>query len=97
FRLWFLGFGIWDLTQFLHSLIYPSASSVPSKLVMANWPDQGGLKLRANFLRPKALLFVLLVCVALQNRASLAAGAAEIPSDRTAVEHALNRLAFGAR
>jgi uncharacterized protein (DUF1800 family) len=33
----------------------------------------------------------------MQNRASLAAGAAEIPSDRNAVEHALNRLAFGAR
>ena len=32
---------------------------------------------------------------AMQNRASVAAGGADIPSDRAAVEHTLNRLAFG--
>src|SRR5687768_3845821 len=42
-----------------------------------------------------ALLFVLVALVSMQNRASLAAGAADIPNDRAAVEHALNRLAFG--
>ena len=33
----------------------------------------------------------------MQDRASLAAGGADIPSDRAAVEHALNRLTFGPR
>ena len=33
----------------------------------------------------------------MQDRASLAAGAADIPGDRAAVEHALNRLTFGPR
>ncbi len=48
--------------------------------------------------RPQALLFVLLACVAVQNRASQAAGAAaDIPSTRDTVEHALNRLTFGPR
>ena len=42
-----------------------------------------------------ALLFVLVALVSMQNRASLAAGAADVPNDRAAVEHALNRLAFG--
>ena len=53
--------------------------------------------MRADFRRPIALLAVLLGIVAMQNRAPLAAGAADIPSDRAAVEHALNRLAFGPR
>jgi uncharacterized protein (DUF1800 family) len=51
--------------------------------------------LRAHFRQPIALLFVLVALVSMQNRASLAAGAADIPNDRAAVEHALNRLAFG--
>jgi len=51
--------------------------------------------LRAHFRRPIAVLFVLVALVSMQNRASLAAGAADIPTDRAAVEHALNRLAFG--
>jgi uncharacterized protein (DUF1800 family) len=38
---------------------------------------------------------VLVALVSMQNGASLAAGAADIPNDRAAVEHALNRLAFG--
>src|SRR5688572_7212539 len=33
----------------------------------------------------------------MQNRASQAAGAADVPGDRAAVEHALNRLTFGPR
>src|SRR5688572_26822584 len=33
----------------------------------------------------------------MQKRASLAAGAADVPGDRAAVEHALNRLTFGPR
>ncbi len=33
----------------------------------------------------------------MQNRASQAAGAADVPRDRSAVEHALNRLTFGPR
>ena len=51
--------------------------------------------MRAHFRRPIALLFVLVALVSMQNRASFAAGAADIPNDRAAVEHALNRLAFG--
>jgi len=51
--------------------------------------------LRVHFRRPIALLFVLVALVSMQNGASLAAGAADIPNDRAAVEHALNRLAFG--
>jgi uncharacterized protein (DUF1800 family) len=42
-------------------------------------------------------VFVLAALVAMQNRASLTAGAAEIPADRAAVEHALKRLTFGPR
>jgi uncharacterized protein (DUF1800 family) len=41
------------------------------------------------------LVFVLAALVAMQDRASVAAGGADIPSDRAAVEHALNRLSFG--
>jgi uncharacterized protein (DUF1800 family) len=40
---------------------------------------------------------VLAALVAAEIRGSLAAGAAEIPGDRAAVEHALNRLTFGPR
>jgi uncharacterized protein (DUF1800 family) len=40
---------------------------------------------------------VIAALVAAQNREPLAAGAAEIPTDRAAVEHALNRLTFGPR
>ena len=49
----------------------------------------------AKFRRPIALVFVLAALIAMQNRASQAAGGADIPSDRAAVEHALNRLTFG--
>ena len=50
--------------------------------------------MRRNFRRPLALVFVLAALVSMQNRASLAA-AADVPADRSAVEHALNRLTFG--
>ena len=53
--------------------------------------------MRAEFRRPIALLFALAALIPVQNRASLAAGAADVPSDRAAVEHALNRLTFGPR
>jgi uncharacterized protein (DUF1800 family) len=51
--------------------------------------------LSAKFRRSIALVFVLSALVAMQDRASVAAGGADIPSDRAAVEHALNRLSFG--
>jgi uncharacterized protein (DUF1800 family) len=41
------------------------------------------------------VLLVLLTIAALQNRASLTAAGADVPGDRAAVEHALNRLTFG--
>ena len=53
--------------------------------------------MRAVFRRPIALLFVLVALVSMQNRASQAAAAADVPGDRAAVEHALNRLTFGPR
>ena len=49
----------------------------------------------AKFRRPITLGFVLAALVAMQDRASVAAGGADIPGDRAAVEHALNRLTFG--
>ena len=51
--------------------------------------------MKAATSRPFALLCGLLACLTLQNHASLAA--ADLPSDRAAVEHALNRLTFGPR
>ncbi len=53
--------------------------------------------MNAHFRRPIVLLFALVAPVSLQNRASLAAGAADIPGDRAAVAHVLNRLTFGPR
>jgi uncharacterized protein (DUF1800 family) len=40
-------------------------------------------------------VFALTALMTMQNRASVAVGAADIPGDRAAVEHALNRLSFG--
>ena len=51
--------------------------------------------MRRNFRRTFALVLVLAALVSMQNRASLAA--ADVPTDRAAVEHALNRLTFGPR
>src|SRR4029078_5304058 len=43
-----------------------------------------------------AFVFALAALLAMQNGASQAAGAlADVPGDRAAVEHALNRLSFG--
>jgi uncharacterized protein (DUF1800 family) len=40
-------------------------------------------------------VFVLAALITMPNRASVAVDAADIPGDRAAVEHALNRLSFG--
>ena len=50
----------------------------------------------AKFRRPIALVFALAALLTMQNGASQAAGGANIPTDRAAVEHALSRLTFGA-
>ena len=52
--------------------------------------------MKAEIRRPLALLFAVVALAGLQNRAPVAA-AADAPSDRAAVEHALNRLTFGPR
>jgi len=52
--------------------------------------------LSAKFRRPIALVFALAALLTMQNGASQAAGGANIPTDRAAVEHALSRLTFGA-
>ena len=54
------------------------------------------MRLRADFRRHVALLAILAALLGLQNRAPLAAGA-DVPNDKAAVEHALNRLTFGPR
>ena len=51
--------------------------------------------MKPDFRRAPALLAVAVALLAVQNRSPLAA--ADIPADKAAVEHALNRLTFGPR
>ena len=78
------------MTQFLHSHI-PATSSVPSKLVVAAWPDQRTTASRADSVG-QALHSCCRRVVARRIGHRWLPAPQTSPSDRAAVEHALNRL-----